>query len=106
MIQFHILYPTTEGKRFDIRYYYEKHLPMVQEKLGDICVEYSALDGLGGISKDSASPFIAVGRLLLNLESPDEFRKHYMPLADAIRSDIPNFTDIKPLAMICREMNG
>jgi uncharacterized protein (TIGR02118 family) len=37
MIKVSVLYPNTEGKKFDMEYYCSKHIPMVQQKLGAAC---------------------------------------------------------------------
>ncbi len=34
MIKFSIFYPNEEGKKFDMDYYINSHIPMVMEKLG------------------------------------------------------------------------
>ena len=34
MIKFSIFYPNEEGKTFDMDYYVNSHIPMIQEKLG------------------------------------------------------------------------
>jgi len=33
MIKVSVFYPNTEGKKFDMAYYCNKHIPMVQQKL-------------------------------------------------------------------------
>lgn len=49
MIDVSILYPSGEGKKFDMEYYCNKHMPMVQEKLGDVCKGMAVEQGLGGL---------------------------------------------------------
>ena len=34
MIKVSVLYENTEGKKFDMAYYWNKHIPMVKQKLG------------------------------------------------------------------------
>jgi hypothetical protein len=34
MIKVSVLYPNKEGSKFDLGYYLNSHIPMVQEKLG------------------------------------------------------------------------
>jgi hypothetical protein len=36
MIKFSVFYPNEEGKKFDMDYYLNSHIPMIQEKLGDV----------------------------------------------------------------------
>lgn len=102
MIRFTILYPHTEGGRFDMEYYRYRHLPMVQSKLGSMCVRVSADEGIGTLNPQVPSPYAAMGHLDLDIQSPDEFLERYAPLGDAIRADVPNFTDIKPIGMLSR----
>ena len=37
MIKVTVLYPADKGSKFDIDYYCNKHMPMVQQKLGTAC---------------------------------------------------------------------
>ena len=48
MIKVSVLYPNTEGSRFDMDYYVNKHMPMVQSKLGSSCL---------GVKRHEDSPF-------------------------------------------------
>ena len=34
MIKVTAFYPNEEGKKFDMGYYFNKHIPMIQQKLG------------------------------------------------------------------------
>ena len=72
MIKVSVLYPNTSGSRFDTSYYFTKHIPLVQEKLG------SALKGL----------------------SVEAFQQSFGPHAEAVVGDIPNYTDTQPTIQI------
>ena len=37
MIKVNVMYPYTEGARFDHAYYRDRHMPMVKDKLGSAC---------------------------------------------------------------------
>jgi len=48
MIRASVFYPNEEGKKFDMDYYCNSHIPMVQEKLGAACKSVAIDQGLGG----------------------------------------------------------
>ena len=48
MIKVSVLYPNQEGKKFDMKYYCEKHMPMVRDTLGAACKGIAVEQGLGG----------------------------------------------------------
>jgi len=103
MLKFNIYYPHTEGGKFNIDYYRERHLKMVQSKLGtDICVRTEAEDGLEGLVPDTPPQFSGIGSLYLKLDTVEEFRKLYTPHRQSIAEDIPNFTNITPVAQFSR----
>jgi uncharacterized protein (TIGR02118 family) len=37
MIKVNVMYPYTEGARFDHAYYCDRHMPMVKARLGSAC---------------------------------------------------------------------
>ena len=43
MIKVSVLYPNTTGCKFDMSYYVDKHMPMVQNKLGPACKRVAVL---------------------------------------------------------------
>lgn len=102
MLKFCIMYPKTPDGRFDIDYYRNKHLPMVKDKLGSICIGTSADDCIEGLAPGSAPQFSAIGYVYLGLDNPEDFRRLYAPHAEEIRNDIPNFTNIRPTAMFVK----
>lgn len=98
MIKVSVLYPNEEGKKFDIDYYCNTHIPMVQEKLGDALKGGNVEHGLGGIEPGSQPAYIAMGHLYF--DSIETFQAAFGPHADAIMADSPNYTDIQPTIQI------
>jgi uncharacterized protein (TIGR02118 family) len=98
MIKVSVLYGNADGRKFDMAYYCNKHIPMVQAKLGAACKGVQVDQGLGGAQPGSKPAFIAMGHLLF--DSVDAFQKAFGPHADAIMGDIPNYTDILPVVQI------
>lgn len=102
MLKFSIFFPYSEGSRFDMTYYREKHLPMAQKTIGAICKDVSADEGLQELMPGTKPPYAAVGHLDLDVGTPEEFLAVFGPLAEALGADLPNFTDINPGFMISR----
>ena len=98
MIKVSVLYPNEEGKKFDMSYYCAKHMPMVQEKLGDACKGIAVEQGLGGGDPGSPPPYIAMGHIFF--DSVEAFQSAFGPVAGDIMADIPNYTDIQPLLQV------
>ena len=97
MIKVSVLYPNNEGSKFDMSYYCNSHMPMIQEKLGE-CVKASPSSK--GIRRDAG---ITAG---LRCDGPSLFRLggripiRFRPHANAIMADIPKYTDIQPIIQI------
>ncbi len=98
MIKVSAFYPNTEGKKFDMEYYLNKHIPMVQQKLGAACREVAVEVGLGGAEPGSRATYCAMGHLYF--DSVEAFQTAFGPHMHAIMGDIPNFTDIQPTIQI------
>jgi hypothetical protein len=47
MIKVSVLYPNSEGCKFDMAYYLATHMPMVRDKLGAACTNTAVEQGLG-----------------------------------------------------------
>ena len=45
MIKVSVLYPNTAGCKFDMHYYVNQHMPMVQQKLGPACKRMAVEEG-------------------------------------------------------------
>jgi len=98
MIKVSVLYPNEEGKKFDMVYYCNKHIPMVQKKLGTACKSVAVEQGLGGAEPGSRATYIAMGHLYF--DSVEAFQTAFGPHAESIMKDIPNYTNIQPIMQI------
>lgn len=96
MIKVSVLYPNGEGKKFDMAYYCNNHIPMCREKLG--CVKVAVEEGLAGAAPGIPAPYIAMGHLYF--DTLDAFQAAFEPNAPAIMADITNYTDIAPVMQI------
>lgn len=98
MIKFSVFYPTTKGKKFDMVYYCEKHMPMVQQKLGAACKKWEVDAGVAGFPPGSDPTYVAICHI--HCDSTEAFLNAFGPHAAEINRDVSNFTDIKPVAQI------
>ena len=98
MIKVSVFYPNEEGKKFDMEYYINTHLPLVLGKLGDACKGGAVEHGLGGAEPGSPPIYIAMGHLLF--DSIEDFQTSFGPHANEIMGDIPNYTDIQPVIQV------
>ena len=72
-------------------------MPMVQALLGDIVTRIEVERGVSG-GQAGAPAYVAVGNLYC--ESLEAFQAAYAPHAQAIREDIRNYTQIRPLVQV------
>ena len=98
MIKVSVLYPNRPGAKFDMNYYCEKHMPMVQQKLGSACKRVSVEQGIAGMAPGAPAAFVAMGHLYC--DSAEAFQAAVAPHAQDIMGDIPNYTDIEPTIQI------
>jgi uncharacterized protein (TIGR02118 family) len=98
MIKVSVFYPNTEGSRFDLDYYVNSHMPMVQSELGTALTGMGIDAGIAGGAPGEKAPYSAVGHLMF--ESVGDFQKSFGPKAATIMGDIPNYTDVAPVIQI------
>jgi uncharacterized protein (TIGR02118 family) len=98
MIKVSVLYPNGSGAKFDMNYYLNSHMPMVQKKLGATLKGMSIEEGLGGMPPGSPAPYLAGCGLLF--DSVEAFGEAFATHADAILADIPNYTNTQPVIQI------
>jgi uncharacterized protein (TIGR02118 family) len=98
MIKVTILYPNGDGKKFDMDYYSNKHMPMIASLLGDSLKMFEIDKGLAGRTPEDPIPYLAIGYLYFDKLS--EFQNSFRPNAEKIVSDVPNYTNIQPVLQI------
>ena len=98
MVKVSVLYPNEEGKKFDMSYYCETHIPLVRKLLGASCTNASVDEGIAGGTPGSQAPYFAIGHLYFN--KIEDFMSSFGPNATAITSDIPNYADTMPMVQI------
>jgi uncharacterized protein (TIGR02118 family) len=98
MIKVSVLYPNSSGIQFDTTYYFQKHVPMVQQKLGPAVKGLSVEQGLGGVEPGSPPTYAMMFHMLF--DSLDAFQQAFGPHAEAIVGDIPNYTNVQPIVQI------
>lgn len=98
MIRVSVFYPTKPGSRFDIDYYVTVHMPMAARLLGAAAKEIFVEIGVSGGAPGQPAPFAAIAGF--TCDSVDAFTAAFMPVADQLQGDIPNYTDIAPILQI------
>ena len=98
MIKVSVLYPNEEGKTFNMEYYCNKHIPMVQQKVGTALKSVAVEQGLSGAEPGSRAIYIAMGHLYF--DSVEAFQTFFGAHEGEIMGDIPNYTDIQPTIQI------
>ena len=101
MIQVSVLYPNREGVEFDMDYYTEIHMPLVQ-RLTD-CRRMTVQRGVAGARGQGEPSFVAIGQL--HYDSIAAFRSAFDTHAQRILGDIANFTNVEPTIQISEEMS-
>jgi uncharacterized protein (TIGR02118 family) len=98
MIKLTILYPNEPGKKFDVDYYCNKHMPMAQQLLGKACKGAAVEQGLAGGAPGAPASYIVIASLMF--DSIADFQTASAGCADALAADLPNYTDIQPIVQI------
>jgi uncharacterized protein (TIGR02118 family) len=98
MVRITILYPRTEGKRFDVDYYLNVHMPMSIEKQGAAMKGVTVEIGASGVPQGTPPPFVAMCHFLY--DSLDAFLAAFTPHAELLMGDMINYTDIESIVQI------
>ena len=67
MIKVNVMYPYTEGARFDHAYYRDRHMPMVKARLGSACAYYTVERGVAGRAPGAPPAFVAMCAFICDL---------------------------------------
>ena len=79
MIRLSVLYPRIAGKRFDVDYYKNRHMPLVKKRLTPITVEIDV-----GISNEQGqdAPYVAIAHM--TFASREELAARHAPRCSGI----------------------
>ncbi len=98
MIKVSVFYPAGENKKFDMDYYCKRHMPLVQQTVGPACKSMAVEQGLAGGAPGAPPTYAAMGHLYF--ESLAAFEAAFLPHAQALLADVPNYTNIQPVIQI------
>lgn len=104
MIKVSVMYPNTPGARFDHAYYRDKHMPLVQSRMGHACRHYTVDKGLAGGTAGAPATYVAMCHIFC--DSVESFQAAFGPHAQEIMADIANYTDLQPVLQISEVVVG
>ena len=98
MIKVSIMYPYSDKSNFNIDYYCDKHIPMVQKYFGGTCQGVSVDEGIIDKNTNQFPAFYAMAHFYF--ESIKAFQDAMAPYAEKIMGDAVNYTDVEPVIQI------
>jgi uncharacterized protein (TIGR02118 family) len=91
MLRCTVLYPNTDGAKFDFDYYVKKHIPLANDVLGG---KFKVSKGLPG--PDGKGPaFLCVATI--DVASPADFAARNQARGPELGADVPNYTNVTPI---------
>ena len=100
-----VLYPNTQGSRFDMDYYVNTHIPLVEEHWGGGKGLTSVKLLKGAATADPATPPPYQVIAVLGFESLQAFQAAAKESGALVIGDIVNFTDVGPIVQINENLN-
>jgi len=98
MIRVSVMYPNGPGRKFDMKYYVDKHMVMVHRILDPLGLVRTEVDrGIGTAQPGALAPFVAIGHMYF--KSMEDMQR-CMSRAGEMMPDLPNFTDAQPQVQI------
>ena len=99
MIKVSLLYAAEDGKKFDMEYYINNHIPLVHQRLDPAGLIRSEVErGISSADPSAPAPFVAISVFYFN--TADEVHEGFKTHGREIMGDLPNFTDISPQVQI------
>jgi len=98
MIKVSVMYPMQPGAKFDMAYYVNRHMPLVQKLVGPSLKRVAVDQGISGVEPGSTAPYVAIGHALF--ETIADFQNSFGPHAQTIMADIPNYSNVPPVIQI------
>lgn len=95
-----ILYPGGDGKKFDMDYYLNKHIPMVKGLFAG-ALKATGIDiGIAGGAAGAPAPFVVI--CCFYFDNVSAFQNAMAANGPKIQGDIPNYTNIQPVIQISK----
>lgn len=94
MVRVLVLYPRGEGKRFDLDYYKNRHMPLVKELLKPLSVEMD----ISLQRRGEPSPYLVVSHM--TFESMEQLMEKYAAVGEELIADKLRFTDIETIFQV------
>ena len=104
MIKVSVMYANKLNARFDHTYYRDRHMPLVQARMGETCKFYTVDKGVAGGGLGQPAAYIAMCHIFC--DSVEAFQTGFGPHAQEIMADIPNYTDQTPIIQISEVVVG
>jgi uncharacterized protein (TIGR02118 family) len=104
MLKVSVLYPYTEGGKFDMEYFLRQHLPLVDKAWGAALIKKEIDAGLSGPGPGTHPTYVAVAHLYF--DSIESFQAALGPQHKELEKDARNFTDIKPTIQVSKVVFG
>ena len=104
MYRVSVMYPSTEGARFDMSYYRATHMKLVEENLKPFGLVKTGVDQGITVGGGEAPLYICVGHLYF--ETADGYDRGIAAAGTVLRNDLPNYTDIKPVRQFSEILDG
>lgn len=98
LIKISVMYPFAEGKTFNMEYYETKHMPMMAGLIGSNLVKYTIEKGIDSGIPNQTLLYVAIGTFYV--KSLSDYQAAIGPNRDAIRADIPKYTNITPIIFV------
>lgn len=104
MIKVSVMYAGQPTDRFDHAYYRDRHMPLVQARMGAHCKFYTVDKGLAGGAPGEPPTYVAMCHIFC--DSVEAFQAGFGPHAQEIMADIANYTDLAPVVQISEVVVG
>ena len=99
MILVTVMYPNTEGSKFDLDYYMNSHLAMVGDRWGSMGLTGAKIvKGLASGEPGAPPPYQIMA--VVEFDSLESFQEAVAAHGEEIFGDVPNFTDLTPTVQI------
>ncbi len=98
MINVNVMYPRTEGAKFDFDYYLNRHISLVAKKWSPVLKHIVVEEGVAGGAPGAPATYVCM--CSLRFDSVEDFQAVFAATSAEIMADIANYTTISPVIQI------